>query len=179
MTLEKDIQCLRGILSVIESEGHTVVHDWVEDAYEYLFVKKLPTENWNVIYQQNIEAIAKSDVVVAETSHESFAVGYQVASAVQQKKPVLLLRQSSADSNSWVTGLRGDWVRHERYDSKTLKPIMQGFFKENDIQTKDMRFNFFIDRPIYNYLRWASVKTGKTKAEILRELVEREIKSGS
>ena len=38
-----------------------------------------------------------------------------------------------------------------------------------------MRFNFFIDRKIYNYLRWASFKTGKTKAEILRDLVENEI----
>ena len=40
-----------------------------------------------------------------------------------------------------------------------------------------MRFNFFIDRPIYNYLRWAALKTNKTKAEILRELVQREIEN--
>jgi hypothetical protein len=61
------------------------------------------------------------------------------------------------------------------YNEKNLEGIMREFFVENDIQTKDMRFNFFIDRPIYNYLRWTSLKTGKTKAEILRELVEREI----
>jgi predicted DNA-binding protein len=51
------------------------------------------------------------------------------------------------------------------------------FLEDNNISTKDMRFNFFIDRPIYNYLRWAALRTGKTKAEILRELVQREIKN--
>jgi predicted DNA-binding protein len=49
------------------------------------------------------------------------------------------------------------------------------FLEQNHIENKDLRFNFFIDRQIYNYLRWASFKTGKTKAEILRELVLHDI----
>ena len=53
--------------------------------------------------------------------------------------------------------------------------MVEKFLNENDIQSKDMRFNFFIDRKIYNYLRWAAFKTGKTKAEILRDLVQNEI----
>jgi len=53
--------------------------------------------------------------------------------------------------------------------------MLEKFMVDNDIQSKDMRFNFFIDRKIYNYLRWAAFKTGKTKAEILRDLVETEI----
>jgi len=49
------------------------------------------------------------------------------------------------------------------------------FLKENDVSTKDLRFNFFIDRKIHNYLRWVSYKTGKPRSEIIRELLNREI----
>ena len=75
----------------------------------------------------------------------------------------------------FAQGVVDGWVRHEEYTDTTVERILKQFLAENDISTKDMRFNFFIDRPIYNYLRWAALKTGKTKAEILRELVQHEI----
>jgi len=175
-TLEKDIDVLRQIIKIIESTGHAIAHDWIITAFEREVQSKMPISDWGTIYKDNLGAIAQSDVVVAETSHENFAVGYQVAVAVQQKKPVLLLRHTTADKNAFVTGVEDGWVKHKEYDQNTIEGIVKSFLDENDITTKDMRFNFFIDRPIYNYLRWAALKTGKTKAEILRELVQREIK---
>lgn len=175
-TLENDISTLRSMGKLIIAEGHSLADDWIEQAYTR--IKNPDTEtavDWSKIYRENLETIAKSDVIIAETTFENFGVGYQVAVAVQQKKPVLLLRHTSADKNAFATGVEDGWVKRKDYDDNNLESIIEQFLKDNDIQAKDMRFNFFIDRPIYNYLRWAAYKTGKTKAEILRELVSKEI----
>lgn len=177
-SLEEDISVLRNLINIIQESNHKVVDEWFEEAYELLVKNKSTREDWTDVFVKRKEAIAKADVFIVESTYENFAVGYQVAMAVQQKKPVLLLRKQSADKNAFVTGVVDDWVQHEEYTDDTLAEVVHKFIEENDIQTKDMRFNFFIDRPIYNYLRWSSLKTGKTKAEILRELVEREIERG-
>jgi nucleoside 2-deoxyribosyltransferase len=174
-SLEKDFEILRQITKVIRDSGHSIAYEWMENAFKREVEAKTPASDWNDIYKENLGAIAQADVVVAETTYENFAVGYQVAVAVQQKKPVLLLRHAAADKNAFVTGIDDGWVKHKEYTKDDVDGIVNVFLADNDITTKDMRFNFFIDRPIYNYLRWAALKTGKTKAEILRELVQREI----
>lgn len=178
-TLEKDIAVLRDIVRLIKGEGHSLALEWIERAYERYYsgspAQTATAVDWTKIYKENLEVIAQADVIIAETSYENFGVGYQVAVAVQQKKPVLLIRHATADKNAFATGVEDGWVKRAEYGETNLADILKKFLADNDIQAKDMRFNFFIDRPIYNYLRWAAYKTGKTKAEILRELVAREI----
>jgi nucleoside 2-deoxyribosyltransferase len=174
-SLEKDIDTLRQITDVIKQSGHSIAYEWIDGAFKREIQSKTPASDWNAIYKDNLGAIAQSDVIIAETTYENFAVGYQVAVAVQQKKPVLLLRNKEADENTFVTGVEDGWVKRSIYGRDDVEGTVKHFLAENDISTKDMRFNFFIDRPIYNYLRWAALKTGKTKAEILRELVQHEI----
>lgn len=176
ITSENNIEALRKVVASIRKTGHEIADDWLEAAYERENNPSSEHADWQSIFKTNIATIAKADVVIAEATNDSFAVGYQVAVAIQQKKPVLLLRRKGAEKNTFVSGVAEDWARREEYDDNTLDAAIVKFLDENDIATKDMRFNFFIDRPIYNYLRWAALKTGKTKAEILRELVQREIK---
>ena len=178
-SLENDIENLRRMIAIINKNNHELALDWVERAYNRTVDPSKPSADWSGIFRQNLEVINKADVIVAETSHENFGVGYLVAFAVQSKKPILLLRHATADKNAFVTGVEDNWIIREEYTEKNLEPILTKFLEDNDIQTKDMRFNFFIDRPIYNYLRWAAHKTGKTKAEILRELVSKEIEKAN
>lgn len=174
-SLEEDIEVLRKLIAIIRDSNHKVVDEWFEEAYDLLVKNKMARSDWTAVFKKRKEALAKADIIIVESTYENFAVGYQVAVAVQQKKPVLLLRKQSADKNAFVTGVVDDWVQHAEYTEDTLQKVVLKFIADNDIQTKDMRFNFFIDRPIYNYLRWTAQKTGKTKAEVLRELVEQEI----
>lgn len=176
-TLENDIDLLHQIVDAIKKSGHVIAHDWIDDAFKREVQAQTPASNWNEIYQDNLGAIAQADVIVAEATHENFAIGYQVAVAVQQKKPILVLRHETADKNAFVTGVEDGWVKQMEYTQDSVEGLVKDFLDENDITTKDMRFNFFIDRGIYNYLRWAALKTGKTKAEVLRELVNREIEN--
>lgn len=174
-SLENDVDTLRHIVNLIKSYGHTLSRDWIEEAYETNQKTGKTADDWTVIYSENLASIAKSDVIIADATYENFAVGYQVAVAIQQKKPVLILRRHGADDDAFVTGVEDGWARHKIYDKDSIAEIIKVFLAENTIDTKDMRFNFFIDRSIYNYLRWAALKTGKTKAEVLRELVKNEI----
>lgn len=174
-TLEKDIATLRRLISIVRESGHELALEWVERAYKRSTDSSQAGADWGTIFKQNLETIARADVVVAETSYDSFGVGYQVAFAVEQKKPVLLLRHDTSDPDTFVSGVEDGWVAHRHYNDSTIEGILKDFFNDHDIRSKDLRFNFFIDRKIYNYLRWASFKTGKTKSEILRNLVENEI----
>lgn len=174
-SLQEDTASLKMIIDAVRATGSDVARDWLGEAVDAYTGSGVVSEDWATIVKESLGAIAQADVIIAETSHDSFAVGYQIAIAIQQKKPILLLRHKDADRDAFVTGVEDGWVRHGVYDEKNLQEIISGFINENEVQSKDMRFNFFIDRQIYNYLRWASFKTGKTKAEILRELVLHDI----
>lgn len=173
--LNSRIENLRSLVKIIHGEGHVLTYDWLEPIYATQQKEKSGDIDWPQVYKSSIEAITRADVVVAETSVESFGVGYQVAMATHLKKPTLLLRADEVADHVFASGIPAGDVVQKSYDAKNVEGIMRKFFKDNDIQAKDMRFNFFIDRPIYNYLRWAAYKTGKTKAEILRDLVSKEI----
>ena len=148
-SLENDVSTLHSVTKYIKESGHALASDWIDAALDRLRTDKSEA-NWKSIYKTNLENIAETDVVVAEVSYENFGVGYQVAVAVQQKKPVLLLRKESVGQDAFVTGVEDGWVQYREYNDQTLPTILAKFFSENDISTKDMRFNFFIDRPSCN-----------------------------
>lgn len=171
----ENIENLRRIIDAVHEEGHSLDRDWIEPTYQSVKQgKEVPDLDWTLIYQESLEAIHRADVVIADSTIPSFSVGFQVATALQMKKPVLILNKDGVKNSPFPSGIAVG-VSYKSFTEDTLKPVVKDFLHENDIQLKDMRFNFFIDRPIYNYLRWAAHKTGKTKAEILRELVLREI----
>lgn len=177
--LEENIENLRSVVSCIRSQGHELASDWLESAYQR------ETEGassghglpWEKIIQDNLEAIAKAEIVIADISYDGTAVGYQIATALHQKKPTLLLLRKGQKISPFTWNIPSSFLKRVEYTPENIKEKVAPFLEENDIGTKDMRFNFFIDRQIYNYLRWAALKTGKTKAEVLRELVQREIEN--
>ncbi|HSE29404.1 MAG TPA: hypothetical protein VLA77_02345 [Candidatus Saccharimonadales bacterium] len=173
--VDKNINHLRILVDAIHDGAHTLAWDWVEPTFANVKRGGKNEIDWHAVYKESMEAINKADVIIADATIRGFGIGYQVAVAVQMKKPVLVLRHEEIDDSLFASGI-DTGVSYKSFKSAAnLKNIIKEFLEENDIKLKDMRFNFFIDRPIYNYLRWASFKTGKTKAEILRDLVSKEI----
>lgn len=177
-TLEDDIDILRQIIDIVHTSHYSLALDWVEVAYRRQKRKK-PAESWSKIYDENLMAVSQADVIIAEATYENLAVGYQIAAALQQRKPILILRQKTADKNSFVTGIEDGWAHHAEYTKDNIDSIVKKFLQQNQVTVKDMRFNFFIDRKIHNYLRWAAFKTGRTKAEVVREIIRGDIKKGT
>jgi hypothetical protein len=174
--ISKNIEHLRQLVETIHREGHILADDWVDETYKAQQIegKEFKNTDWSVLYQDSVEAISRADAVIAETSTPSFSVGYQVALAVSMKKPILVLNREGVEKSFFASGIEAG-IDYKKYTPEDVEAKVSQFLKDNDISVKDMRFNFFIDRTIYNYLRWSALKTGKTKAEILRELVKNEI----
>lgn len=149
------------------------MRNWLDSARQIIEsnTKRAPS----YIFNDNIELVSKADAVIAEIRHDSFGVGYQIATALQLNKPVLLLTQKYY-VDDMIGGLRDDnLVFVEKYKNDTVNSIIENFLRLNDVSPKDLRFNFFIDREIYNYLRWASYKTKQSKSRILRDIIKKEI----
>lgn len=175
--LKKRINFYNVITDTILKNGSELALYWLDK--EFRFVKNginHTKADWQAIADDNISAIARSDILIVDASEHSFAVGFQVATAVNQKKPVLMLEGPDSDGSSFASGIKSDFVKFEKYQkNKEIEGVVEEFLSENSIENKDLRFNFFIDKKIYNYLRWASYKSHKSKSEILRELVNKEI----
>ncbi|HSW81540.1 MAG TPA: hypothetical protein VLG40_04030 [Candidatus Saccharimonas sp.] len=177
--IEQDIDIYRRIRDVVRNLGHNLAGDWTETALlrEQRANKKGQLEgiDWSIV--QEAEALLQSsELVIAEASDRStFGVGYEVAQALNGRKPILLLVKRESAQRSYVTGLKNDLITYKPYDSSNLERVVENFIKDNTIKNKDLRFNFVIDRQLHNHLRLKSFKTGKTKAEVVRDLLVRDM----
>lgn len=177
-TIDKDIDIYKKILSVIRTEGCSISNDWVESAWFYAnnTSKSKLTRDWRFFNKQAETGIENADVSIIEgTGFSSFGVGYEAGYAIRIKKPTLILIKKQEIDTSYASGLSGDLMTVCGYTIDNLERNIQSFLRSYAIHSKDLRFNFVIDRQIYNHLRKKSFSSGKTKAEILRDLLIKDI----
>lgn len=174
--IDKEIVYFRRITSLVKSAGHTLTKDWLSEVHDAHNTSL--SINWSNIYRTNIEAIDNADVVIAEATTKSFGVGFQVALAIRSKQPVLILLREGVDRRSMLWGIDEEFVRTKFYNEKTLDSIILEFLKEYDITTKEKRFNLMLDRKLQNYLSRSAKETGKSRSQIVRELLLSEMNKG-
>lgn len=175
--IKKDIVIYKRIMHAIRSAGHAVSNDWTENAL-IASTEDFTSSRMHEVVADASKSIETSEVMVAEVSGGStFGVGYEVSLALQHKKPVLLLVRESMRGSSYATGLKNELIMYCAYNDTTLEKYIADFLSEYEIATKDLRFNFVIDRKIYNHLRLKSFKSGKTKAEVVRDLLLEDMSS--
>lgn len=176
--LKSDLPFYYSILEVIHDNGAVVARDWIGAAANRIaknIVRSDSKVDWDDVDKENSEAIQRSDVVIIEATNYGFQEGFYTTQALQYKKPVLLVTREDIRSRL-LHGINRKLLTIEHYDNhEELKKIVDKFIKANMISTKDLRFNFFIDRQIYKFLRDVSYETGKNKSEIIRDLLEQEI----
>jgi hypothetical protein len=178
---DDDIVYLRRIAKTVKQSDSSLARDWIESAYAATHTPgesdpAKPDHNWELVMDETLDAISKADVVIVEATYYTFSQGFQMAVALNLKKPVLVVSRLPF-KDRLISGFRSRDSRMAEYDSEaSLDDVVTQFLRANTISTKDLRFNMFIDRPIYNYLRSVSYETGKNKSEIIRELINREIR---
>lgn len=175
--LKEDLPFLRKIVKTINENDGVLARDWIESARHRLEKGVEDTEvDWNEVIEANIDAINRADLVIIEATHNRFLQGYQIALALQHKRPTLLLTREPLNSHAF-SGIRDRLLVTADYQTEEdLAKIVKDFIRANTVSTKDLRFNMFIDRAIYNHLRTLSYETGKNRSEIIRELIYRDIK---
>lgn len=180
-TIAEQLKYYKNITNSIRSEGHTLASDWIDKMHGVITNPEENPIDWKAFDKEQNDAVGNADVVVAEITQGGFFVGYRLAQAIQQKKPILLLfrdkafAQKSSFAGAKELNANGDFIRTEEYNEDNLTPILRSFFEENILSSKDRRFNFYLDPVLYKYLRQKSYRTGKSKAEIVREVMYKEI----
>lgn len=133
--------------------------------------------DWTKIYKETLNAIAHADLVIVDATRYGFLEGFYASQALQHKKPLLLLAPKDSDTPP-LDDMKDRFLNVKYYDTiDAIKGLVSTFLGENAISAKDLRFNFFLDRQLYSYLREESRETGKNKSEIIRELLKKEIES--
>ena len=175
--IKRDAPVYKRILRAMRAQGHLIAYDWVETA----LLREARGEK--AIFKRDgfaeIEgAIEGAELLVAEASDGSaFGVGYEVSLALQKRKPVLILVRSESIETSYAAGIVNELATVRTYDEDNLDKVVEDFLNENTIAKKDLRFNFVIDRQLHNHLRLQSFKTGKTKAEVVRDLLLKDMEA--
>lgn len=174
--LDKHIGSYELIVDAIRNGGHELVRDWLQE-YHSTKAKdqRFTDEEWRRINDETLESVQDADVVIIEATISSFSMGYIAAKALANKKPLLMLFDTHPQP--YVLNSNNTLKRSEVYGSdEELQKIVTTFLKEVDVDANNLRFNMVLDREVYNYLNWESVNSGKTKAQIVREVLKERIR---
>ncbi len=122
---------LKKIHDTINQLGHKPSRKWLSKERRFIeSINRKDGINWGVFTKKDLEAIGGADLVVAEVTDENIAIGYQIAVAVQQKKPVLILSRHDISSVSLSSNVNPDFdqfVTIKRCDLNTVSGILKGF----------------------------------------------------
>lgn len=123
-------------------------------------------------YQALWKKAKTGDAVIAELSSPSTEVGYIIADALREKKPVLVLVNKKAKggympSLSWK---KPEFLMTKVYVDEQLEGVIDEFlsFATTKVDTK---FILIITPEIDAYLRWKASEEGVRKAEVVRRAI--------
>ncbi len=117
--------------------------------------------------------LRNSDVVVTENTYSIAGVGFDIATALNMKKPVLVLNLDSKPKAGPhpINTLDYKLLTYERYNEENLEKVLRKFVQEAK-QKIDTKFILIISPQIDRYLEWAAEFKRMHKAQIVRNAVE-------
>ncbi len=178
---KENVPFLRTIITTLHNNSAIQVRSWIEPTIRMIETGEKTSKplDWDSIVRENLAAIKRSDVVIVEATNYSFSQGFQVAAALENKKPILVVARVSFKSRL-ISGFKNNLVTLKSYkNEEELIKIVRAFLRANTITTKDLRFNFFLNRRLHHYLQEQSEESGKNKSEVVRDIIQRKVNEKS
>jgi hypothetical protein len=170
--LNSDAPQLKKMIDVIYDNEATLAFNWFDPAL--IRIKEgLENPDWTSYVQHNIDALRRSDVVVIDATHYTFSHGFQMAAALEFEKPILVLSRDRLEYK-YITGFTDPLLLYKTYTTEAdLVRTLTNFLRKNTVHTKDLRFNIMFDRKIAKYLDKQSLSSGKSKSDIIRDVIKK------
>jgi len=170
-----DPKLYSNIYSCLSAEGKMVsdkVMKWVKTGVRDMsgVPQKIKREN----YVQSVNSVKKADIVVMEVSGHSMSMGYLISNALEMNKPVIALHNKE-HAPVFIKGINDPRLIICEYDSENVEQVIKEALKKAG-SLIDVRFNFFVNPKILNYLDWVAQKRMQPRSVFLRNLIEHEIK---
>ena len=144
-------------------------------------IKTYNFEQSKAIVRENDKNIKTCDIVIAECSYNSSSLGYQIATAVENKKPVIALYNMSAEIENpghisrvpiTLKGNDSKYLMLKQYDLQNFKKIVSLAVKDA-AGLIDTKFILIIPPVIDRYLEWNVREKSLSKAEVTRDAIEK------
>lgn len=149
-----------------------MVMKWVKRGVKDLSGAPLKVKKGN--YLESIDSVKKADIVVMEVSGHSMSMGYLISKALEMNKPVIALHKKEYIPN-FIKGIGDQKLVISEYCETDVEEVVEKALKKA-ASLIDVRFNFFVNSKILNYLDWVSQKKMLPRSVFLRNLIEREMK---
>lgn len=157
-----------------------------------LVMSNIADKNVGGFTSQDLEKISQSgevllekmDALVIEGSSPVAESGYLIAIAMAHHKPILYLAEKGKTIDKNLQLLQkdknvGQFLRLQNYTDKTLESIILDFIssaeKGEGHETPTIKFTLRITNRIERYLHWKTHNTKISKADFLREMIEKMI----
>ena len=162
------------IIETLKRQNHEVIAAHIIDTTES-HIRMLSKDERVKFHEKVLKWINSCDFMIAETSHPSTSVGYEIAYALRVGKPVLIL-YSIGDAPSLLGQHPDEKVMSEKYTLQNVHETIKHFvdFVEGK---QDLRFTFFITPKIIAYLDKVAQKNKVPKSVYLRRLIEKDMDS--
>lgn len=165
------------IIKTIKMHNATITRDWITCTEESLRkgIHEFSNKGWEAIYRAVIKAIKAANIMIVENSNPSFSNGYLTYFALTLNKPTLIL-QKLATRKSFMRGLTAG-IKHPlltkffySYESQALEQIGK-FIKQSKETIARKSFHLKLSVKEYNKLTKLMLKTGKSRTQIIRDLI--------
>ena len=167
------------ILEILKRAGVLVM----SNKEEYM-VAEFSKDDLEKINMTGENLLDKMDGLVIEASTADSEIGYLLAYAISQKKPVLYLyeKRISSKGNLLYVSKKNtpSFVLIKPYQTeKDLEKLVNGFITHIEtgerFELPTIKFTLRITPRIEHYLNWKSKRIGKKKADFLRKVIDEEI----
>lgn len=130
--IKNDFSWYQKVIGIVHKNGHVLSRNWMEAAYFEDAAGTLDKNDWTLLCRQIIGDLHRADMIIADGSDTStFGAGYQIALALQQSKPTLLLRRKAMVDGAFTTGLVDEFLTRKNWNVRTLDKIVSQFLVEN------------------------------------------------
>lgn len=121
-----------------------------------------------------VKQLNNADIVITENTFSVAGVGYDIATAINLRKPVLVLklRDKTKFGPHPLNTLENRLLTYTEYTEEKLEKILKNFLKRAQ-EKLDTKFILIISPEIDRYLEWTGDHRRMHKAQIVRNAVEK------
>jgi len=125
--------------------------------------------NKNVHYESIRRGIKWAQMIILETSHEDFELGFLTHSALELKKPILALSIHEDFSKK----IKSPFFTAAKYNEKNVSSIVSRFVEKNAREELSERFNLFLSKRQLQSIESSAKELGINNSEYLRMLIDK------
>src|SRR3990172_5393932 len=167
------------IRSFLIEEGHVSTRDWIPNALKRMH-KVLPKDEYDPhrIAPAVNQAMNDADLLIVEDTVSNFSTGYEITFALQRNKPVLVLwlkNKHHMFDRTLLHGIDSEYLQISQYDIGNYKQLIRQFIKSYSKAREKHRFNLVLNDTERKYLDWAGYSQHKSRTELIRNALSKEI----